>query len=155
MRTIMSTNMDARRYRLKASHSSWHRRLSPRASAILAYASQLLSERRYADLTAGIGRVFKRSVLARAQRLGIRHWRIAGLPINAKHQRLSAAGGVEGKPSIIYPSPAAPLLVSVIVPRFNYGQFVSEAVTSALGQAIQSLEGILVGDGKSETPRGG
>jgi glycosyltransferase involved in cell wall biosynthesis len=124
--------------------------LNPRARAVVAYVRQLVGEGRYGDLTAGIARVARRTVVARAKRLGVRHWWVSGVGIDAKYQRLSAEGQIQAKPAFLYPDPSAPLLVSVIVPCFNYGRFVNEAVSSALLQTISSLEVIVVDDGSSD-----
>jgi glycosyltransferase involved in cell wall biosynthesis/GT2 family glycosyltransferase len=124
--------------------------LSPRARAVVAYVRQLVGEGRYADVVAGITRVARRALVARAKRLAVRHRWVTGVGIDARCQRLSAEGQIQGKPAFLYPGPLAPLLVSIIVPCFNYGRFVSEAVSSALRQTISSLEVIVVDDGSSD-----
>jgi glycosyltransferase involved in cell wall biosynthesis len=124
--------------------------LSPRARAVVAYVRQLVEEGRYGDLTAGIIRVTRRAIVARAKRSGVRHWWITGVSIDAKSQRLSVDAQIQAKPAFICPSPSAPLLVSIIVPCFDYGRFVNEAVSSALRQTISSLEVIVVDDGSSD-----
>jgi glycosyltransferase involved in cell wall biosynthesis len=124
--------------------------LSPRARAVVAYVRQLVAEGRYADVVAGITRVARRAVVARAKRLAVRHRWVTGVGIDAKYQRLSADGQIQGKPAFLYPGPLAPLLVSIIIPCFNYGRFVNEAVSSALRQTISSLEVIVVDDGSSD-----
>jgi hypothetical protein len=129
--------------------------LSPWARAVVAYVRQLVAEGRYRDLTAGVARVARRAAVARVKRLGVRHWWVTGIGIDAKYQRLSPEGQIQAKPAFLYPSPSAPLLVSVVIPCFNYGHFVKDAVSSALRQTISSLEVIVVDDGSrdSETVR--
>jgi glycosyltransferase involved in cell wall biosynthesis len=124
--------------------------LSPRTRAIAAYVRQLVREGRYSDLAAGVARVARRAIVARAKRSGVHHWWSTGVGIDAKFQRLSADGQIQAKPSFVYPSPAAPLLVSIIIPCFNYGRFVNDAVSSARSQTISSFEVIVVDDGSSD-----
>jgi glycosyltransferase involved in cell wall biosynthesis len=124
--------------------------LNPRARAVVAYVKQLVGEGRYRDLAGGIVRVTRRSVVARAKRLGVRHWWINGVGIDAKRERLSADAQIQAKQAFLYPSPSAPALVSIIIPCFNYGRFLNEAVSSALGQTISSLEVIIVDDGSTD-----
>jgi glycosyltransferase involved in cell wall biosynthesis len=47
------------------------------------------------------------------------------------------------------PLPEGPPLVSVVIPAYNYGQFLGDAIESALGQSLQPIE-VLVVDGGSE-----
>jgi glycosyltransferase involved in cell wall biosynthesis len=124
--------------------------LSPRARAVVAYVRQLVGEGRYGDLVAGIARVAGRAVVARTKRLAARHRWVVGGAIDAKYQRLLAEGQIQAKLEFLYPSPLAPLLVSIIIPCYNYGRFVGEAVSSALHQTISSLEVIVVDDGSSD-----
>jgi glycosyltransferase involved in cell wall biosynthesis len=124
--------------------------LSPWGRAVAAYVRQLVREGRYGDLAAGIVRVARRSVVASAKRLAVRDQWVTGVGIDVKCQRLSAEGQIQAKPAFLYPSPSAPLLVSIVIPCFNYGRFVNEAVCSALLQTISSLEVIVVDDGSSD-----
>jgi glycosyltransferase involved in cell wall biosynthesis len=125
--------------------------LSPRARAVAAYIKLLVGEGRYGELAAGIVRVTRRSVVARAKRLGAPYWWVRGVDIDAKCERLSANAQIQAKPAFIYPSPSAPLLVSIIIPCFNYGRFINEAISSALCQTISSLEVIVVDDGSTDS----
>jgi glycosyltransferase involved in cell wall biosynthesis len=54
------------------------------------------------------------------------------------------------KMSMTFPSATTPLLASVVIPCFNYGRFVREAVDSALSQTVCSLEVIVVDDGSTD-----
>jgi glycosyltransferase involved in cell wall biosynthesis len=44
-------------------------------------------------------------------------------------------------------------LVSVVIPSYNYGRYVTEAVDSALGQTYRDLEVIVVDDGSTDDTR--
>lgn len=72
-------------------------------------------------------------------------------PIDAKRNRLTSDGRIVEKMSVTFPSATAPLLASIIIPCFNYGRFLGEAVQSALDQTVLSLEVIVIDDGSSDT----
>jgi glycosyltransferase involved in cell wall biosynthesis len=123
----------------------------------LVHARQLVNEKRFADVLLGFMRVAARVGAARFRRLRRRLGRsgIARLTsgwerIDSKHQRLSVFGTVESKLTVLFPSPPAQLLACIVIPCFNYGRYVREAVESALAQTVSSLEIIVVDDGSTD-----
>lgn len=70
--------------------------------------------------------------------------------IDAATQRLDGAGRVAPKtPCYVHPSPQAPRLVTIVIPCFNYGRFLPEAIASARAQTL-ACEIVVVDDGSTE-----
>lgn len=69
--------------------------------------------------------------------------------IDSTHQRLAPQAGLTTKPAFVYPGAEAPLLVSMVIPCFNYGRFLPDAVHSALKQTL-GAEIIIVDDGSDD-----
>lgn len=88
---------------------------------------------------------------ARAYRLRLRQLR-EGPPSIVPVESTASAPSVDKEvelPEVDDPWPANRPLVSVIIPCFNYGQFVAEAVQSVLRQTYRDLEVIIVEGGSS------
>ncbi len=73
----------------------------------------------------------------------------AGIAIDARTERLNNDGTVVSKPSLRFPSDA-PLLATVVIPCYNYGAYLDEAVRSVCQQTLTSLEVIVVDDGSDD-----
>jgi glycosyltransferase involved in cell wall biosynthesis len=99
---------------------------------------------RIAKLGSALGRVAERVLFRKSSRY------LEDVTIDAKTQRFSMLGQIEIKPALMYPDSGASVLASIIIPCFNYGQFVSDALASALGQTLQALEVIIVDDGSTD-----
>ena len=131
--------------------------LSSAMRLYLGHALKLVGESEYRALMCGLVRVTSRVAVRLNRRfrhqiqqskltLAIRRQSV----IDAKRTHLSADGVIIEKMSITFPSLAAPLLASIIVPCFNNGRFVRQSVKSALSQTVQSLEVIVIDDGSTD-----
>jgi len=69
--------------------------------------------------------------------------------IDSTRQRLAPHAGLTPKPAYVYPGVEAPLLISIVIPCFNYGRFLPETVRSALQQTL-GAEVIVVDDGSDD-----
>lgn len=131
-------------------------RLSPLARVYVDHATHLIRQGNYIELLQGVMRTAGRTATKQAARWQHRSARwcqntfALEPPIDAKRNWLTAEGIVVEKMSITFPSATAPVLASIVVPCFNYGRFVGEAVESALRQTVSSLEVIVVDDGSTE-----
>lgn len=129
---------------------------SPRARLLVAHGFKLARQGKFLALLKGVARTTRRAATGRAapRRQSIAPASSDALSaqplIDAKRNRLTADGVVVEKMSIAFPSATAPLLASIVVPCFNYGRFVGEAVQTALCQTVRSLEVIVVDDGSTE-----
>lgn len=132
-------------------------RLSAELRPYLTYVRELLKSRRYGELFKGARRVLARVSRNRYTQLR-RGLKRSGLPpllrdwkvVDSKRRRLTSSGIVDSKVTITFPSPVAPVLASVVIPCFNYGRYLREAVESALNQTVTSLEVIVVDDGSTD-----
>jgi glycosyltransferase involved in cell wall biosynthesis len=72
------------------------------------------------------------------------------LRIDARRERLDAHGLVVPKTTCRTFPADTNVLVSVVIPCFNYGAFLEDAVASARAQSLASVEIIVVNDGSTE-----
>ena len=124
---------------------------SPRLRGTVHYLTGLIHESRHGEVDAllvqGTRRILRHAFPVLNARAPVR---TTTLTIDAATQMLAPNGNVVSKRCWRYPSTEAPILVSIVIPCFNYGRFVMEAVRSARTQTIYSLEVIVVDDGSTD-----
>lgn len=122
---------------------------SPRLRGVTRYLAGLVDQGRHAEvdvlMAQGARKILSRILSSRSSRRARPHNPIV---IDARTQRFDAAGGVIAKPA---PAAQPSLLASIIIPCFNYGRFVVEAVRSAEAQTVTNIEIIVVDDGSTDS----
>jgi glycosyltransferase involved in cell wall biosynthesis len=109
------------------------------------YLRNLIAEGRFAEVDAllvrGLSKTLARAPLKRRQKRDIF--------IDARTERLNPDGTVIPLETVKL-EPRSEPLASIIIPCFNYGRYLYDAVNSALSQTVQSLEIIIVNDGSTD-----
>jgi glycosyltransferase involved in cell wall biosynthesis len=109
------------------------------------YLRNLIAEGRFAEVDAllarGLSKTLVRAPLKRRQK--------RDLFIDARTERLNPDGTIVPLETVKL-EPRSEPLVSIIIPCFNYGRYLYDAVNSALSQTVQSLEIIIVNDGSTD-----
>jgi len=135
------------------------RRAPPRLRPYLLYGHDLLQQRQYRQLLAGLQRVSRRVFATRwrAAMASVAERSVTAQPawhrdvsIDAKSSWLTTQGRLATKTSIQYPSAIAPVLLTVVIPCYNYGLYLAEAIASAEAQTVHSFEIIVVDDGSTD-----
>src|SRR5262245_47995193 len=72
---------------------------------------------------------------------------VAHVPGAARDHPSGGAGRIAPVSAVVPDEPH----VSIVIPCFNYGRFLAEAISSALGQSHAPLEVIVVDDGSTDS----
>lgn len=91
-----------------------------------------------------------RKVFARASTASPRYASGPSITIDARRERLSLDGQFVSKPTWCRTDGTAALTLSVVIPCFNYGAYLDQAVDSARRQTLGSVEIIVVDDGSTD-----
>lgn len=116
----------------------------------LKYLHQLLWERRYDEFNKILVKFIFGFLPLQDQLKLIKDLFRSPFEIDARNQRYAEDGSILPKETFIFPSSKASLLCSIVIPCYNYGEYLSDAVESALRQTIFSLEVIVVDDGSTD-----
>lgn len=75
---------------------------------------------------------------------------ISLLRLDARHQRLTADYGIASKPAAVFPDAGARFRASIVIPCYNYGRYLPEAVESCLAQTLAGVEIVIVDNGSED-----
>lgn len=125
---------------------------SKKVRSVALYMRELIAAGRYAEVDALIAHGLGKLRLPGLERL--RQMGAASAPailIDAVRDVLQPDGSLAPKQTFhVYPSDEAPILASIVIPCYNYGAYLDEAVASALAQTLADCEFIVVDDGSTD-----
>lgn len=120
-------------------------RRSVKLRAAFRYLRGLIADGRHAEVDALLAHALRKLL----RRPPVRRRRRGDLTIDARTERLDAAGRIAPLAAPHVERPGAPL-ASIVIPCFNYGRFVREAVASGRAQTLVATEVIVVDDGSTD-----
>ena len=123
---------------------------SPGLRGAARYLIGLIDQGRFAEVDVLVAHGLRKLARRGVTRRGGRRSRRGGIAIDAVTQRLDAAGRIVPKRSWTYPGPDAAVLATVVIPCYNYGRYLMDAIGSARAQTVAAREIIVVDDGSTD-----